>query len=755
MKLPLFFKKHAALWLVAVLILASWLWLTDKVVQGQTQAVDIQILSTAVDEQTDQVVLSTYFVARDGSGAPINNPRLSTAEIQLLGADGGIFPATISDPETPLYIALVLDASGSMRAVMPQVKTAAQNAIDQAPPNAFFTVIGFDETFNIEIEASNDRSLIKGAIDRITVADRGTCLYDTVDSALGIVERQAQNPGDRTAVILFTDGKDELVQGGGQPCSIRANLTSLINRATPSNPNGQPIPIHTIGLGTDPNNSNLNVGELRNLAESTKAFSAIGGTAELSNLFQRIMNGLNSQLVATAVVFPRAGENSAALNVQAEGNITLSDTFRFTVSRDYQEPLGAPRFNTSALRFIEASRQYELPISIANAPAVNTVVLEISRNNILVESIETPAADTLVISFPITNLVTNEDYLIQIKGIAPNGQLIEDDRGGVVLAELAFKHEVAPPPPPNFVIQSANVEHEADTLVITLNVPEIERIETYEAILIDEGSGAQVGVITTTPLTDTVIIISLPPEIQSGDGSRKYALTMELITTDGQSVIQTYSFQPPAAPTVGRLARIWQGLVAQPLILGLIVLIFVAVIGALVLRIILERRNKPEPIRPPVNDHSIVFEAISDPIIAPPQSPMGRGFSPPAEHDDDLFVDPLPSRIEGSEVQHVRLTFVKTPQAQPQEEVIIETFPFVIGREGGRADLKVIGDPRISREHLRLDRRGANLTMTDLGSGNGTFLADGQSCSPNRPVNLHGQQQIRLGPSTTIFLELM
>ncbi len=755
MKPPLL-RKHTALalWLVAVLTLAGWLWSTNEVAQGQTQAADIQVLSTAVDEQDEQVVLSTFFVARDGGGAPINNPRLSTAEIQLLGADGAIFPATISDPQTPLFIALVLDASGSMRAVMPQVKTAAQNAIDQAPPNAFFTVIGFDETFNIEIEASNDRSLVKSAIDRITVNDRGTCLYDTVDSALGIVERQAQNPGDRTAVILFTDGKDERVQGGGQLCSIRANPTSLINRANASD-TGQPTPIHTIGLGTDASNSNLNVGELRNLAESTRAFSAIGGTAELSNLFRRIMAGLNSQLVATAVVFPRAGENSAALNVQAEGNITLSSTFRFRVSRDHQEPLGTPRVNISPLRFNEALRQYELPLSIANAAAVDTIILEISRNNILVESIERPAADTLVIPFPITNLVTNEDYLIQIKGVAPNGQLVEDDRGGVILADLAFKHEVAPPPPPNFVIQSANVDHETDTLIITLNVPEIERIETYEAILIDEGSGAQVGVIATTPLTDTVIVISLPPEIQNSDGSRKYALTMELITIEGQSVTQTYAFQPSAAPTVGRLARIWQGLVAQPWILGLIVLIFVGVIGALALRIILERRNKPLPIRPPVNDKSIIFEALANPVIAPPQPAMRRGFSPPAEQDDDLFVDPLPSGIEGGAAQHVRLTFVKTPREQPQEEVIIESFPFVIGREGGRADLKVIGDPRISREHLRLDRRGANLTMTDLGSGNGTFLADGQSCSPNRPVNLHGQQQIRLGPSTTIFLEVM
>lgn len=720
------------------------------VVSGQVEPADIQVLATATQEQTDGLLLQTYFVPVDASGAPIPEPRLASAEVQLLGVADSRFAAQISDPQTPLYIALVIDASGSMRSIMPQVKSAAQSAIDQAPPNAVFTVISFNELPFIALEANSDRTLVKNAIERIEVEDRGTCLYDTVDSALGLLERQAQSPGDRTAVILFTDGKDELQQGGNEPCSTRANLQSILNRAAPTDLNAQPISIHTIGLGSDASNSNLNIGELRNIAETTGGFSAIGGAGQLNNLFRSIMEALNSQLVATALVYPRAGENSAALLLQTDSGRQLSDDFVFNASRDFQPPLLPPRVSASPLRFNEASRQYELPLSIANAQSLAAVVVEISRNGILVDSVEQTADDNIVLTFSVDNLTTNEDYLVQVRGVDPTGQLIVDEDGDVMmLAELSFTNEVAPPPPPDFVIQSVNVDHVEDILTITLDIPEIERINSYEAILVNAETGAQVGTLTTDPLINSVVTMTLPAEIQQTDGEQSYILRMELLSADGQGVTEEYQFQPEGVPQIGVLERIWRSLVAQPLIVAGIVFIIIAVIVGFLVRQMIETRRRPQVRRAPV-DKTGLFESP----MAPPPLPPAKPLSPPPE---DSFIDPLPSNYAEMSPPHVKLTFLHTPQKgqQPFSEMIIDTFPFTIGREGGRADLEIIGDRRVSREHVRLDRQNGQIMMTDLGSGNGTFLINGNKCEPDRPVPIHGRQEVQLGPHTTILLEVL
>jgi len=53
-------------------------------------------------------------------------------------------------------------------------------------------------------------------------------------------------------------------------------------------------------------------------------------------------------------------------------------------------------------------------------------------------------------------------------------------------------------------------------------------------------------------------------------------------------------------------------------------------------------------------------------------------------------------------------------------------------------------DDGTSSRHARLDRSGDAITLTDLGSTNGTFV-NGQKIAPNSPVELRGRETIRIG----------
>ncbi len=132
------------------------------------EAADLVINFVAVQEQEEFVTLDIYFTMTDGNGRPLPNPNIDTATVQLLDGSSEPVPAIVEDPATPIYITLIIDASGSMRNVIDDVKAAAQTAIDRAPPNAFFSVMQFNETWEVLENYSNDPARIKAAISRVS-----------------------------------------------------------------------------------------------------------------------------------------------------------------------------------------------------------------------------------------------------------------------------------------------------------------------------------------------------------------------------------------------------------------------------------------------------------------------------------------------------------------------------------------------------------------------------------------------------------
>lgn len=76
-----------------------------------------------------------------------------------------------------------------------------------------------------------------------------------------------------------------------------------------------------------------------------------------------------------------------------------------------------------------------------------------------------------------------------------------------------------------------------------------------------------------------------------------------------------------------------------------------------------------------------------------------------------------------------------------------------IGRDPAANDLVYPdGTPGISHRHCVLTLSGAQLTLTDLGSSYGTFLAGGRKLAPNQPVPLRVGEQFYLGTERESFV---
>ena len=78
----------------------------------------------------------------------------------------------------------------------------------------------------------------------------------------------------------------------------------------------------------------------------------------------------------------------------------------------------------------------------------------------------------------------------------------------------------------------------------------------------------------------------------------------------------------------------------------------------------------------------------------------------------------------------------------------IKSYPLMIGR--GRESDTALTDPYVSRTHCRLELRGGDLTLVDLGSSGGTYVNDRRVTAA---TPLRSGDRIRVGRNVLRFGE--
>jgi VWFA-related protein len=147
-------------------------------------------------------------VATDSNNRPVQN--LSPADITVLenGAPVSQFDLR-SAGELPLRLGVVLDLSDSTKKTWPIVRSALNRSLSEVfrPRDQFLLV-----TFNSKIETEHEFSEPAELSTVLENPERGglTALYDTIYTACKRPVFQADAEAHRSAMILLSDGEDDL-----------------------------------------------------------------------------------------------------------------------------------------------------------------------------------------------------------------------------------------------------------------------------------------------------------------------------------------------------------------------------------------------------------------------------------------------------------------------------------------------------------------------------------------------------------------
>lgn len=715
----------AVLWLT---IIALLVWLSPVRAQALPS---LQIIGTVVEPASDGLGLNVFFVITDSAGRPVSRLNPESASIQLLGSSRAPVPANVGAPDSNLYIAFLLDISGSMKDTITGIRQAASSALADMPPNAFISVIAFDERSQRITSFTNDLNAVKSGIERARVTgNKGTCLYDAVFDSIEQLNQQIKKPQDRLAVVLFTDGQDTKTGNPGEPCSLHT-YEDVIREARATNG----IPIHAIGLCAA-DCSNINGDELRKMAQQTGAFWATGNAANMGPMFQQIVQGLNSQWLARAKVPATQGRNQAALTIKLRDRSTpLTSTFWFDSEVGYDQPPSPVDVRITGLAFDKAANAYTLALSVGDPETARQLVLQVEEQKggtvVLEVPINPNGRPTLQPALRAGSLIPGRTYLIKVRALDGNGRLIErpgqsagaqEDRS--VLAQKEFTHEVTQPDPAKFTIESVTPNYEKGVLTLILNVVSGEnRVQIYQGFIVNEAR-QRIADFGPALYPGRQFDVPLPPAIAQAQATQEYALTLYLITKDeirSDATLDNLKFTPPPPPSI--LQRISKGITENP---G-IPLAILAIISSVVVWRVLEnqrvqrKRQAPLP-RPPMNDTQI--------------------FSPTPHTPRGIETPPLQPRL--------RLRIVETPQPPVQLEHLIVMLPFTVGRRD--CDLNLPNDAQISRQHLQITFQDQAFYLKDLTSKNGTYVND-QPIEPLVPVRLVGPTMVDLGHFTRLILE--
>lgn len=770
------FYKNILVLCLAILLAASP-WMVAKAQTDSGLNIRISLVSTL--ETPDSMVLKVYFNIYDPkTSLPVLENVAKSAQINMPQYNFTT-DAEFKKPDVPIYVVMVLDSSGSMGGAAEDLKKAAKLALTNTPDNSFFSVVQFDEEIKLIQDFTQNISAVTYAIDQYKVSNKGTCLYDAIFSS---IEGLQKAPPGRRAVIVFTDGRDENVNG--KVCS-KHTYQELVDLGMKDQ-----VPVNAIGLSYK--EGNVNEVELNGMASSTGGFSAIAKQDDMGKAFESIMDVLKSQWMVETNIYPRRGANSVLLTLNLKDDQVMTASFPVTSNTDYPGPPSPVTAQFAGLELNAAKQVYEVQLNLTSPELVDYVKISVWDTNAGSKAGEyvfkDPKANN-TFDIPTESLTISRGYKLLITAVSKTDQTPFDivrDQDGKLSKELDHQFTFDPSSAyPGLQIQS--ITEKNGDLVLDISVTNPDLIGGFDGWLVDEGTNTQVSGsnFTKPPLNGNRGGLTIPLRT-SGVPDGKYTVIVRVLAKNN-NVYSTTTQEGVTykAPTL--FERLGVALIAAPIFLFAILAVVVAVMAFLMFTASRQRTMSGTPVMqgqlggklkgpgrtagpviPVSGDEPVLSRGrvSSAPISpAPAISPIPQNQprsqpvpAPPAA--DATVISGIAQPESGATVissapipQTATLTVVQAGAGSAlQSPVPVSQLPFVIGRtEGGL----IIPDPNISRRHAQIDydpNRRAYL-ITDLKSSNGTLLND-QRLAPNQPVPLLNGQVIRLGPNVTIRFNL-
>ncbi|MHB8750413.1 MAG: VWA domain-containing protein, partial [Aggregatilineales bacterium] len=497
--------------------------------------------------------LNLYFTIIDSNGKAVPNAQIKSAQIVL---DTASYPAQVSQATTPIYIVLAVDASGHMFPFATPLKAAVRDALSKPPKNSQFELITFAESSTVvETFVSDANRIINDVTNlHIPTISQATCLYDV---AYESVQNLAQaGTSGRRAMILFTDGRDETLNSP-KPCS-QHTMADVVDLATRDNTH---VPINTVGF----KDSTVDIANLRLLAQQTGGLAVVGDATTLTQSFDQIMQGISSQLVASATVYPTQGAHDAILRVTlVDGSVLelASPPGHFTTSKNY---VLTPTADTTGALIVPTPIPPSVSIdSVATDPATGDFLVNlsvqgeqsISRYEFGLQNVTTglvaeqPSSQQpplqQPIRFSVSDLKTG-DYVIVVRAYDKSGLQIN-------LSADKTQHKVhydAPltptptasstPVPIGANLDTIQLNDGGNQFILQVRIQNGDQIKQFVINFIN-ANGGKVKEYDLAPNTT----LTLPVEIPAGD----YTIRLQAVD-DKSQVLSTseikYRYAPPTA----------------------------------------------------------------------------------------------------------------------------------------------------------------------------------------------------------------
>ena len=762
----------------------------DHHAMAQDENWGLQINQLSTLEGPDAMTLKVYFnIYDDRTSTPMLNVEAQSAQVTLLNTNY-TSNGELKKPDVPIYITLVMDASGSMARAASAIQEAAKLSLNDTPDNAFFSVVQFNEDIKLLQDFTQNISAVSFAIDRYQVANKGTCLYDAGYTA---VESLQKAPTGRRAIILFADGIDETFVPGKQ-CS-KHTYQELLDFAQTSQ-----VPINTIALTAQ--ETHINEVEMSGLAVSTGGFSAIANQGDMPQAFQNIMQALKAQWMFEAPVYPRRGNNDAVLNITLKDGTALSKAFSFNSNTDYPGPPSPVSVNLAGLLLVAAQQSYEVQLNMTSPELAGYVKIEIWDQNAgskVGEYVFEELAANNRFFVPTESLTIGRDYEMRITAVNKQDnvpfEIIRDEDGKPsiqLVHEFLFDPSTAYPS-----LQVQSVVEKSGDLILAVNVTNPDLIGGFDGWLVDENTNTLVlnSNFTAPTISTTDGTITIPTKANRvPDG--KYTVIVRVLAKNN-NVYSTATYEGVSYTAPSLFERLGVALIAAPIFLAAIFGIIVLVVGFLMFNASrqkslsgtpvlqgrlgkkLDEGKKAGPVIPVADNEPIpsrnkpVASQPSTPVAAPPQSsapppkPMPASVplqqpSPAAQPSGDATM--LAGNVKGMEegatviastpvMPRATITVLDAAgSVAPKGPISVFPLPFVIGRTEGAL---VIQNPNISRKHAQITFDVAQHTylITDLNSSNGTTV-NAQRLVSGQGARLTTGVVIGLGPNITLRFDL-
>jgi VWFA-related protein len=269
--------------------------------QAQVHQVKITQVDTSAFPQ-----VTVYIAVTDAAGNPLG---IDPARLVVLENGDPVEPAEVRGlgEAAPVTTVLVIDISGSMgvEGKLAAAQAAARSYLEQMREGDRAGLIAFDTEVRVVKEITDDRQALISAVNGLQVA-KDTAMYDAVDRAVAILEAIT----GRKAVLLLSDGMDN------RSTSTASDVLAKVS--------GAELSVYAIGFGdvsqAPGDYARLDEATLRGLAENSGgSFAVAAGAQQLTDLFQAVGRGLQSEYAVTYVtpVALRDGV-SRALTVQVD-----------------------------------------------------------------------------------------------------------------------------------------------------------------------------------------------------------------------------------------------------------------------------------------------------------------------------------------------------------------------------------------------------------------------------------------------------